>query len=184
MTMKKIGALLLSSALLAAGPAAAQGFAEWDADGDGVLAQEEWDAGVASSSLFDNWDADGDGTITATEYESGLFGWFDDDGDGALSVAEWDAGVDAWYGEEAVDFDVAAWDDDGDGTITEAEFSSEFATAGPFEDFTTEAGVETTAVEGGDAVGVAEQDFIAGLFDWFDADDDTGIVADEAGWFG
>ena len=90
---------------------------------------------------------------------------------------------------------MSAWDDDGDGIITETEFDDEFTTA-IFEDFATEVGIETVSVEtgepiegdvaaeDGDAVGVREQDFFAGLFDWFDADDDTGIIADEAGWFG
>lgn len=184
MNTKTISAFLLSTTLLAAGPAAAQTFTEWDADGDAVLTQEEWTAGLGESGIFDNWDADGDGIITAVEYEDGLFDWFDDDEDGALTVAEWDEGVDAWFGEGAVDFEVSAWDDDGDGIITEEEFNDEYTTTGLFEDFTTETAVETTEVEGGDAVGVAEQDFFAGLFDWFDADDDTGIIADEAGWFG
>ena len=122
--------------------------------------------------------------VDATEYQAGLFGWFEDDDDGTLTVSEWDEGDDAWFGEGAADFEVSAWNDDGDGTITREEFNEEYAATGLFEDFTTEAGVETVAADIGDATGVREQDFVAGLFDWFDADDDTGIVADEAGWFG
>lgn len=195
--MNRIIAFLTSAALLTAVPAFAQtSFSEWDEDGDGILTQEEWDAGVADSGVFDSWDGDDDGVVSAAEYEDGLFDWFDDDDDGALTVSEWDEGVDAWYGEAGTDLDVSAWDDDGDGIITETEINDEYTTAGLFEGFTTESGVETVSVEtgaaidgdvaaeDGDAAGVREQDFFAGLFDWFDADDDTGIVADEAGWFG
>ena len=89
--MNRITAFLTSAALLAAAPAFAQtSFSEWDEDGDGVLAQEEWDAGLAESGVFDSWDADDDGVVSAVEYEDGLFNWFDDDDDGALTVSEWD----------------------------------------------------------------------------------------------
>ncbi|TFL17241.1 hypothetical protein [Jannaschia formosa] len=178
-------AKFIGAAVLIVGqPVFAQTFTDWDADGDGTLTRSEWDTGVTDSDLFGNWDANDDGTVSAVEYEDGLFDLFDDDDNGALSIAEWDEGVDSWYGEARADFEVSAWDDDGDGTITEEEFNDEFTTAGLFDDFTTDAGIETVEIEGGDAVGVRENDFFAGLFDWFDADDDTGIVADEAGWFG
>lgn len=182
--MTKLATLMTSSALiLTALPVLAQTFADWDTDGDGILTRSEWDTGVADTS-YGAWDANDDGFVSAVKYEDGLFGWMDDGDDGALSVAEWDEGFDSWYGEATVDFDVSSWDDDGDGMITEAEFTEEYTTTSLFEDFTTEVGVETMEVEGSDAVGVRENDFYAGLFDWFDADDDTGIIADEAGWFG
>ena len=74
---------------------------------------------------------------------------------------------------------VENWDDDGDGVITEAEFQEEYATIGVYDEFAAE-----TSVEYGEEAGIAEGDFGGGIFDWFDADDDIGIAADEQGWFG
>lgn len=176
--MKRINALLLSTALLTAGPAVAQVIEDWDTSGDGVLSQEEWNTGLSEMGLFSDWDADGNGSLTSDEFAGGLFGRFDDDGDGSLTTAEWDAGIDAWYGENQVDLEYSNWDGDGDGTLSEEEFTSGFEEAGLFESFATSAGIENVEE------GIGEEEFSGGLFDWFDADDDGGLIADEAGWFG
>lgn len=176
--MKKITAFLISTAVLAVSPALAQTFEEWDADEDGVLSEEEWSTGFTDADLFNDWDADDSGAINSDEFGEGLFWRFDDDGDGVLTQAEWDEGFDTWYGETAVDLEFGIWDADGDGVVSQEEFVSAYNDADLFTDFT-----ETTEIEATED-GVAEDDFIAGLFDWFDADDDTGLIADEAGWFG
>ena len=40
----------------------------WDADGDGSLSQDEWEAG-----LFGEWDANDDTFLAEDEYDTGLF---------------------------------------------------------------------------------------------------------------
>lgn len=129
------------------------------------------------------WDCSRTGTRTETArlprkslLEACSFGRFDDDGDGSLTTAEWDAGIDAWYGENQLDLEYSNWD--GDGTLSEEEFTSGFEAAGLFENFTTSARLENVEDD------VGEEEFFGGLFDWFDADDDGGLIADEACWFG
>ena len=176
--MNRISAFLISTAILAAGPAAAQVIEDWDSNGDGTLSQEEWNAGLSERGVFSEWDADGDGSLTSGEFAGGIFGRFDEDGDGTLTSAEWDAGFDQWYGEQAVDLDYSEWDANGNGELTEEEFTTAFEEEGLFESFGTSAGLENVDD------GIGEDEFFGGLFDWFDADDDGGLIADEAGWFG
>ena len=176
--MKRFSALLLTAALASTGPAAAQVVENWDTDGDGVITQDEWNTGLTEMGLFSDWDADGDGSLTSDEFAGGLFDRFDEDGDGALTVSEWDTGIDNFYGEAAVDASFETWNTDGDEVLSEEEFVAGFNEAGLFGDFATAGGIEATED------GINEDEFLGGLFDWFDADDDSGIVADEAGWFG
>ena len=127
--------------------------------------------------LFSDWDADGGGSLTSDEFAGGLFERFDEDDNGALTVSEWDTGIDNFYGEAAADTLFENWNTDGD-ELSEEEFTAGFSDAGLFEDFAAAGGIENTDD------GIAEDEFLGGLFDWFGADGDGGIIADETGWFG
>ena len=176
--MNRITGLLLSTALLAAGPAAAQYFTEWDGDADGLLTEDEWGVGARDAGLYSTWDADADGALTSDEFGVGLFSTFDDNDDGSLSVDEWDEGIDSWYGEQAVNLSFENWDADGDGMLSEAEFAAGFETEGGYNDFATEAGVTDAEA------GLNEDQFLGGMFSWLDDDDDASLNEEEAnGWF-
>ena len=128
--------------------------------------------------LFSDWDADGDGSLTSDGLAGGLFGRFDDDGDGSLTVSGWEIGINNFYGKAAVDASFETWNTDGDEVLSEEEFVAGPNDAGLFESFATASDIENTED------GIGEDEFLGGLLDWFDADDDGGVVADEAGWFG
>ena len=176
--MRRITTLLLGSALLAAGPAASQFVEEWDTDGDGALSQEEWSSALREQGVFGEFDADGNGTVSEEEFASGLFGRFNENGDDALTQTEWDTGIDQWFGEQAVDVSWENWNTDGDDSLTEEEFTTAFTDTDLFAGFADAAGVEDPAA------GIGEEEFLGGLFDWFDEDDDDLLIADEGGWFG
>ena len=175
--MQRVTTFLLASALLAAGPAAAQSIEQWDTDGNGTLSQDEWSSALREQGLFGEFDTDGNGTVSEEEFATGLFGRFDDNGDSALSQEEWDTGFDQWFGEEAVEASWDEWNADGDDTLNQDEFVSSFLGTSLFEDFAEAAGVEDPSA------GVGEDDFLFGLFDWFDEDDDDSVSEEEAGWF-
>lgn len=87
--------LLLAASLaalaLAATPAAADMFEDWDADASGGLTSEEFNSGLSESGAYDEWDADEDGLL-------------DDDEIGDLGVAEddWDLNGDDYLDEDEV----------------------------------------------------------------------------------
>jgi len=43
-------------------------YAEWDADNDDELDDNEFDESVADTGVYDGWDADGDNTINEDEF--------------------------------------------------------------------------------------------------------------------
>lgn len=119
-----------AAALFAAGAAYAENAASdmlgtIDADGDGVISTEEWDAyNTGNDAMYSAWDADGDGMLSQEEYEVGVqtqdsadnfstwkegYGGWDTSGDGMLSADEYRAG--AW----------TTYDADGDGSWSMAE---------------------------------------------------------------
>lgn len=164
----KLAAALIA---LAGAPLAAQGIADWDGDGDGVLSESEFSGGILDSGIFEDWDADSDGVIGYTELSDGLYRTWDANDDGEVSVDEWDTAVDLWFGEEAVNLSVEAWDADGNGVISESEL---------------DAALEETnllaRLGGGDGT-VDEDELSDGLFDIADADADDAVAPEEEGFF-
>ncbi|HET7409335.1 MAG TPA: hypothetical protein VFJ13_03980 [Paracoccaceae bacterium] len=165
--MKKMIATLAVSTALAAVPAAAQMFDDWDVDDDGFLSSAEFDPGVESAGWFGDWDLDDDEVLSANEFDTGMFLLFDDDGDEVLSVAEWDEGIDAWFGEATVDLEFSSWDEDGDGVLARPEFDEAMLVNGLYPEFA-----------GADEV-LTDVEFDEGLFDLFDADEDALLAQDE-----
>ena len=110
----RLAAACLSAALLLPAGAMAQEFGAWDADGDGVIGEEEWGAGFGGTSVFGDWDADGDGGIDEAEFATGVgaggfdaaafgdFAAWDLNGDGKLDPAEFDRGFFGFYDRDDV----------------------------------------------------------------------------------
>jgi hypothetical protein len=86
--LKKLTLISAAAALLTATPALAQDMAEWDADSDGVINQEEFNAGWGDVGSYGEWDADGDGSLTEEEFNTGLFDGYDADDSGAIEEPE------------------------------------------------------------------------------------------------
>lgn len=63
----------------------------WDADGDGMLNQEELQVGLPMAR-FEALDADGDGALSEDEVRDGLFDLYDQNGDGVIQQHEWPGG--------------------------------------------------------------------------------------------
>lgn len=165
--MKRLITALAMSSVLAAAPAFAALFDDWDTDDDGFLSEAEFEPGIQSAGWFDEWDENNDERLSEEEFETGLFGLFDDDDDGVLSTSEWDEGIDAWYGENTVDFSFGNWDDDGDGVLSEAEFTEALGATGLY-----------GGLAGYDGE-VTQAEFDEGLFNWFEDDDDELLSEDE-----
>lgn len=168
--------MLTTAALFAGGSAFAQSMQDWDSDTSGDLSRDEWSTGMNSGTTFSDWDSDTDGSLNGEEFATGMFQRFDKDEDGSLTSSEWDDGFDRWYGEQGVDLDVAQWDTDGDNMIGESEFTQQFETAGLFDQFRTNANMDTTSD------GIAQEDFSGGMFDWMDRNRDQTLDADENVW--
>src|SRR5690606_37032015 len=127
--------LLMSAvaAMFVAGTAyAADVRAQIDADGDGQISAEEWDASRAGTAhVFGEWDTDGDNMLSRDEYDAGVgmqadvdsFGTWDDryadwdeDGDSMLSADEYNRGLWQTYDADESGFwsqdETSAWEED------------------------------------------------------------------------
>jgi len=188
--MKNGSIAFVTALLLAASPAVAQTMTDWDSDANGSLSRDEWSAGMNSGTAFKDWDTDANASISSQEFAAGLFTRFDADADGNLTVAEWDNGFDRWYGEQAVDLDFAAWDADGNGMLTREEFTSQYQTAGLFDQFRTKIGVDGSATTSTSSAssetesvdGLDQESFSNGMFDWMDSNGDDDLSTDENSW--
>lgn len=88
--MKTTFALALGlSTALAAIPAMAQSSAEWDADADQQLSEDEFRTAIEESGVFERWDTDSNGTLSREELRDGLYGGIDTDDDLTISDQEW-----------------------------------------------------------------------------------------------
>ncbi|MFP3945257.1 MAG: EF-hand domain-containing protein [Alphaproteobacteria bacterium] len=82
-------------AVLSAAPVMAQeDLSEWDADGDGILTEEEFSEAWDGAGTFDEWDVDGDGVLSEEEFRQGVFDAHDEDDDGELDEEEFAAAED------------------------------------------------------------------------------------------
>lgn len=101
--MTKTFALALGlSTALAAMPAMAQSSADWDADADEQLSQDEFRTGIEDSGVFERWDTDSSGSLSREELRDGLYGGIDTDDDLTISDQEWNVHSDTFgstYGD-------------------------------------------------------------------------------------
>jgi hypothetical protein len=85
---RSLGAAALAVPLLAAAPAMADMFGDWDGNDDGVLDGGEFDIGFGENGAYDAWDADDDGSLSEDEFNAGVFGGYDADDDDGLEASE------------------------------------------------------------------------------------------------
>ena len=154
-------------AALAATPALAQAFADWDVDADSYVDRTEFETGWNDAGIYDTWDANDDDTLDATEVSDATYAMMDLDGDGTVTVSEWDEWVDTRIGEAEVNLAAADWDENGDGVISRAEFNEEDV-SGWYGDYDANEDDSYDLAEFGDAA-----------FDWADVDDDDELSEDE-----
>ncbi len=125
------GGLALNAAEAREGPRA--GFAEIDADGDGLVTAAELEA--LAAARFAAADADGDGGLSAEELLGAggdrraervarMLDRLDSDGDGLLQRSELEAGRGGPRGGGGLERFIARADTDGDGALSEAEFDA------------------------------------------------------------
>ena len=87
-TVTMLTAVALAFGLAAAPAMAEEDWGAWDANEDGVIDNEEFDAGFGESGVFGNWDADGDGMLSEDEFGEGVYGSYDDDESGVIEEPE------------------------------------------------------------------------------------------------
>lgn len=96
--IQKLAAATAVTLALGASPALAQDgdwWSDWDADGDGAIAEEEWNEGFGENEAFSTWDEDEDGALSEDEFNAGVFDNYDEDDSGVLEEPELgDAGDD------------------------------------------------------------------------------------------
>ena len=74
---------IAASALLVGSAFAASHGGALDADGDGMLTEEEFGPIASMGASFAAYDSDGDGMLSQEEYNEGLRELVDEDGDGS-----------------------------------------------------------------------------------------------------
>ena len=87
-----------STALVLMGTPALAQWDQWDANADGVLAEDEFNTAFGEAGVYGEWDEDDDGALTQDEFGGGVFGLYDEDEDGAWSEEEFGAfEEDGWF---------------------------------------------------------------------------------------
>lgn len=115
--------------------------------------------------------------VNDEDFAGGLFGRFDKDDDGQPTSSEWDDGIDSWHGEDSVNLASNNWDTDGNSSISKEGFTTQFHSAGLYDEFSTSAGMDTLAD------GIKQEDFSTKVFDWMDANNDDMVSRDADKWF-
>lgn len=168
--MPKALSTLLTLALLAPLPAAAQStiFVDMDSDGDGRITAAEFDPfGV---SEYGRWDVNTDRRLDRDEFSEGIFGAWDSDRDEMLSETEYGGGYDVWsgwFGNEGPD-SYRQLDGDLDGTLSRDELRTAGIHEGAFDAWDT----------GRDGY-LDEAEYSRGLFETYDRDRNGFIEAAE-----
>jgi hypothetical protein len=138
MTRKsEICSTALALVLAASAPATAVTWTYSDIDQDGNLELSESEFSPAASDLFAEWDANRDQVIGEDEFYSGLYDTWDADGDGELTEAEFDDGWNTWFSDMDQP-DYGGLDSDGDGLLTENEFAQGFGQTQVYSEWTAD----------------------------------------------
>lgn len=96
--MKRVfttAAAATAAAALLAGSVMAQEleWGDWDANGDGLLDQNEFSSGMKQHGAFLRWDSDADKRLTEEEFERGMYRDYDVNSDEAISQDELGPGM-------------------------------------------------------------------------------------------
>jgi opacity protein-like surface antigen len=115
-----------STAIALLGAPALADMAEWDANADSTIDQNEFGSGFGGGGVFSQWDADSDSALSEDEWNAGFQSNLEDDYDqsefGAFS--DWDASGDSMLDESEFNEGVfGAYDDDADSMWGEEEYA-------------------------------------------------------------
>ncbi len=110
---------------------AATRFDQWSR-GDSQV--DEWDFAKAVEvlGLYDAWDANGDGLVSEEEFEAVVFQIWDADDSGVVERGEWEQAASAWHRSQQPVGGFVDWDPDGDGQIGRDELRSGVLTTNLF----------------------------------------------------
>lgn len=91
-------------------------FRHWSRGDSGV---DEWDFAKAVEvlGLHEAWDANGDGLVSEREFEATVFQIWDADDSGVVERSEWRQAASAWHRSQQPVGGFVDWDPDGDGQI-------------------------------------------------------------------
>jgi hypothetical protein len=120
-------------------------WAEWDADDDEILTENETIGGFERLTV--DWDNDGDAAISNVEMSEGLFEAWDTDEDGRLEVSEFEEGAELWFGDRWDYAGFTDWDGDGDGELTLEEYNRGFDDLAVYDDLDENDDQQLTANE-------------------------------------
>ncbi|MDY8110808.1 hypothetical protein U0C82_16835 [Fulvimarina sp. 2208YS6-2-32] len=67
---------------------AQEAYSDWDTDGTAGINQEEFNTGFGEGGVYDSWDANSDGSLTEDEFNAGVYDGYDADDSGALEEPE------------------------------------------------------------------------------------------------
>ncbi|SMF00410.1 EF hand [Tistlia consotensis] len=67
---RTLAALAVALAAIGASPALADMFADWDANGDGVVSRDEFHEGMGAIGVYRRWDANHDGILSDDEFRA------------------------------------------------------------------------------------------------------------------
>jgi Ca2+-binding EF-hand superfamily protein len=168
MTVRLLATASAAALALAAAPVPAQILEDWSFQNDATVDRDEYTAYVEEQGVFDVYDADEDSYLGAPEYYVATYDMIDLDGDGTITVSEWDDWADTRIGEEEVNLSVDNWDPNGDDIITRAEYDAATSEAPWFADADLNADSR-----------IDQAEFVDGVFEWWDFNDDAVITEDE-----
>lgn len=99
-------------------------FADWDANGDERLDQQEFQMWWNEEGPTDEWGFEDRDELPRDELSEHVYEAWDRDDDGSVTEAEWRDGAERWF-EGDVDTDAfSTWDTDGDGELSQEEFAA------------------------------------------------------------
>lgn len=64
-------------------------FDDWDADSDGAVNADEYEAGISDSGWWDDWDTNNDNYLNEDEFGDGMYSYYDEDDDYRWGGNEW-----------------------------------------------------------------------------------------------
>ncbi|MEE2859658.1 MAG: PRC-barrel domain-containing protein [Pseudomonadota bacterium] len=165
-TITSASTTAMALALAVSAPAFAQttwNYDDIDQDGNLELSAVEFDG--LGREVFATWDADGNQIVDENEFYGGVYDAWDADNDGMLTQIEYDTGWNTWFS----DVDPIGYGDldmDADANLMENEFATGLGGTNLYDTWAT----------GGD---LGEEQFVTGLYDVYDADDDMAVTQAE-----
>lgn len=143
-------------------------YADWDADQDEFLNENEFDAWWAERRADLDWDLDDEDGLTREEYGEGIFGLWDENDDDRIDESEWRTSSDRVWGAGGPTTVFADWDGDGDSELDLNEVQEGLESEGLYD-----------RIDGDRDALIDDEELADWFFDIFDADDDLRIDTTE-----